>query len=482
MAMVSWSKLTYYRRLFLGLVAYSVVLVGSFAVFQYYREKDFKAKELNARLQIINDRVLEDLMKRDSVNLPSAVCPHSFEGLRISIINTEGRVLHDNSLDTLPVNSHLGRKEISEALKKGEGYTIRRHSQSTGQTYFYSAKRRGDYIVRSAVPYSVSLHQLLSADYGFLWFMLGMTGIMCLIGYFAVRRIGINIDRLNRFAEKAERGERIVAGEAFPNDELGEISGNIIRLYSRLQQAISDRDKEHRQALHQEQEKIRIKRELTNNISHELKTPVAAMQVCLETLISHPDMAVEKRNEFITRCFRSCQRLSQLLIDMASVTRLEEGGEKIISGAVEISEIITEVCEEFAIEAKEKGVTIHNNVSYNSTIPGNAELLTSVFQNLLSNALAYAGASEISLSYKEVADRLIITVADNGSGVSEEHLPRLFERFYRVDKGRSRRAGGTGLGLSIVKNAILWHKGTIKVENQRSGGLLFTISLPKFSS
>ena len=253
MVMASWTKLTYYRRLFIGLVAYSAVLVGSFAIFQYYREKDFKAEELNARLQIINDRILEDLSDTDSVHISTAIQPHSFDGLRISIINTEGKVLHDNSLDSLPGSNHLGRKEIADAMKNGEGYTIRRHSESTGQNYFYSAKRRGEYIVRSAVPYSVTLHQLLSADYGFLWFTLGMTALMCLIGYFAVRRIGIHIDRLNRFAEKAERGEQIFDSEPFPHDELGEISANIIRLYARLQQAIADRDKEHRQALHHEQ-------------------------------------------------------------------------------------------------------------------------------------------------------------------------------------------------------------------------------------
>lgn len=476
--MASWTKLTYYRRLFIGLVAYSAVLVGSFAIFQYYREKDFKAEELNARLQIINDRILEDLSETDSVHIPSAIQPHSFEGLRISIINTEGKVLHDNSLDSLPGSNHLGRKEIADAMKNGEGYTIRRHSESTGQNYFYSAKRRGEYIVRSAIPYSVTLHQLLSADYGFLWFTLGMTALMCLIGYFAVRRIGIHIDRLNRFAEKAERGEQIFDSDPFPHDELGEISANIIRLYARLQQAIADRDKEHRQALHQEQEKIRIKRELTNNLNHELKTPVAAIHVCLETLISHPDMQPQKRDEFIMRSFRASERLSQLLADISSITRLEEGGANIVSVPVVIADIAAEVCEEFAVTAAEQNVVLRNNIRRGAPIPGNAALLASVFRNLIGNALAYSGASEIVLDCKDLANRLVITVDDNGCGVPPEHLPRLFERFYRVDKGRSRQAGGTGLGLSIVKNAVIWHGGTVRVENRRCGGLRVTFTLP----
>lgn len=118
----------------------------------------------------------------------------------------------------------------------------------------------------------------------------GVTVLMCIIGYFVTRRVGLHISRLRLFAEKAERGERIYDTEPFPHDELGDISNHIVRLYARLQQAITDRDREHRSALHEEQEKIRIKKQLTNNINHELKTPVAAMQVCLETLIDHPDL------------------------------------------------------------------------------------------------------------------------------------------------------------------------------------------------
>lgn len=128
-------------------------------------------------------------------------------------------------------------------------------------------------IVRSAVPYSVSLREVLAADWEFLWFMLGVTLLMSIAAYFTTRRLGHNITRLNEFAERAERGERIDERETFPHDELGDISNHIIRLYARLQRTTADRDREHALALHEEQEKIRIKKQLTNNINHELKTP-----------------------------------------------------------------------------------------------------------------------------------------------------------------------------------------------------------------
>ena len=111
---------------------------------------------------------------------------------------------------------------------------------------------------------------------------------------------------------------------------------------------------------------------------------------------------------------------------------------------------------------------------------GNASLLASVFRNLIGNALAYSGGSRIDIRLlAEDDDTVALSVADDGCGVAEEHLPRLFERFYRVDKGRSRRAGGTGLGLSIVRNAVTWHDGDIAVENRRDGGLLFRFTLKR---
>lgn len=475
------SKLTFHRSLFVGLLVYSWLLVGCFAVFQYHRERKYKAGELNAQLQLINDRILYDMAERGGVYDPRSATPHPFDELRVSIIGRDGKIVYDNSLEFFPDNSHLDRKEIAEALAKGEGFAARRLSQSTGETYFYSAKR-GDngYIVRTAVPYSSPLQLFLQADYGFVWFMVGVTVLMCIIGYFVTHRVGQHISRLRLFAEKAERGERIYDTEPFPHDELGDISNHIVRLYARLQKAITDRDREHRSALHEEQEKIRIKKQLTNNINHELKTPVAAMQVCLETLMSHPGLSEEKRMEFIRRCYDNNQRLRRLLNDVSIITRMEDGGNVITRETVMLDEIITDVCDELEPAAAEKGMEIINDVGKGIKVKGNPVLLMSVFRNLIDNALAYSGGTRVAIRESARPDgSVIITVADNGRGVGEEDLPRLFERFYRVDRGRSRQSGGTGLGLSIVKNAVLWHGGEISVANRREGGLIVRMRLPR---
>lgn len=474
--MASVFKLTYHRRLFLGLLAYSWLLLGCFAVFQYTREKHFKAEELNVRLQTVNDAILENMEGPGDLPHPTIQLPPD---IRVSVIGHDGKVVYDNSLDSLPGTNHLDREEIVAAINKGEGYALRRHSESTGNTYFYAAKSGDKYIVRSAMPYSVTLHQLLSADYAFLWFMLVVTTLMSLAGFFATRRIGRYVERLSDFAKKAERGDRIYDAQPFPHDELGDISNHIVRLYAKLQQAVADRDRQHKIAIWQEREKIRIKRELTNNINHELKTPVAAMQVCLETLIDHPDMGADKRNEFLARCYQANSRLSQLLSDVSVITRIEDGGDNIVREPVDVGMIVAEVCGELGDVAAEKGIAISDNIGVGCIVDGNASLLTSVFRNLIDNAIKYSGGTMVTLSAQPGQGGMIVfRVADNGSGASPEHIERIFERFYRVDKGRSRQVGGTGLGLAIVKNAVLWHGGSISAANLRTGGLEFTFTLP----
>lgn len=476
---MSGTKLTYHRRLFLWLAGYSLLLVGCFVVFQYNREKEFKADKINAQLQLINVYIINELEKGISIEDIPLDDFHSFNDLRISVIDPAGTVAYDNTLDTLPSSNHLSRREIAKAVVTGSGYTVR-HSESNGNTYFYAANK-GDngIIVRTAVPYTLSLNSLLRADYGFLWFMGFVTVVMCLLGYFATRRLGQHISRLNSFAECAEKGEKICDTESFPHDELGEISSHIVRLYARLQQALWERDREHSTALHEQKEKERIKKQLTNNINHELKTPVAAIQLCLETLKSHPDLNQEKRMEFIDRSLSNSDRLKKLLADVSLITRMEDGSAAIEMVPVNLADVIKDVVTETMPIARQKGFDIDIDLSGDMSLQGNRAMLESIFHNLIDNAVAYSGGNLITVRLTETDNgKTIITVADNGNGIAEEHLPRIFERFYRIDKGRSRAAGGTGLGLSIVKNAVLLHHGTIIVKNRPDGGLLFKITFP----
>lgn len=481
MAMAFLSKVTYPQRLFLWLLGYSVLLVGCFVVFQYNREKEFKAAEMNTRLQLINTYILTELGDGHDIKEINLRDFHPFEDIRVSVIADNGKIIYDNSLDSLPGNNHIGREEIREALAAGSGYTVRRHSESTGDYYFYSAtKGDGGYIVRTAVPYSLSLSALLRADYSFLWTMGIIALVMCVLGYFATRRVGEHILRLNKFAENVENGTRISDTEPFPDDELGAISNHIVRIYARLQQANAARDAEHRAALHEQLEKERIKKQLTNNINHELKTPVASIKVCVETLMEHRSLSEEKQVLFLERCMANVERLQRLLADVSLITRMDDGSASILKERVDLAQIIASVVEERQIIAAARGIAIENDVRGALPMTGNPALLEAVFNNLLDNAIAYSGGSVVRIVeiYRDDV-RIVLSVSDNGTGVPDVHLPRLFERFYRIDKGRSRAAGGTGLGLSIVKNAVMMHGGSISVENLSAGGLEFRITLSR---
>ena len=482
MATVSKLRLSYHRRLFLLLLGISWVLVGCFVVYQYGREKYFKIERLDARLQLLNLRLLDELSAGVGPDSLMAQCAANFPGLRLTILDRNGRVHFDSRSDTARLANHLDRPEVRTALVNGTGYTLERISESTHEHYFYSAMRGDSLIVRTALPYNVELSEVLAADRSFLWFMLGVTLLMSVAGYFATRRLGHNIVRLRDFAERAERGEVIDEQERFPHDELGDISNNIIRLYARLQKTTAERDRQHELMLHEEQEKIRIKKQLTNNINHELKTPVAAIQGYLETLQANPGIDAAKRQVFIEKSLAQTSRLRQLLTDVSLITRMDEGSQLIGKEHVVLNDIIADIAADIQLLPPERRLRVHCDFPRPLEIYGSPSLLSSVFRNLADNATAYSSGRDIFIRLlDEDAESYTISFADNGIGVEEEHLPHLFERFYRVDKGRSRKMGGTGLGLSIVRNAIAIHGGTITALNRPQGGLEFRFTLRKRS-
>lgn len=482
--MVSAIKLSFHRRLFVMLIAFSWSIILCFIGFQYLREKQYKSDYLSLQLQLYNRHLLE-AVEQDGEPHEAYIDTHQkpFDNLRISIITLSGKVVYDNMLPVDSLDNHRMRPEVADALKKGSGYHIGRQSTSDGLEYFYSATRGKGLIARTAIPYSASLRELLQADWTFLGVMISISLGMSVLAYFVTRRLGKNMERLNRFAAKAEKGEAFDEEEPFPNDELGSISNHIVRLYGQWQQTIKDRDLAHEAALREEKEKIRIKRQLSNNINHELKTPVASIGVCLETLLSGISLTEEKRQELIERCYAHNERLRRLLNEVSLITRMEDGSALISKEKVVINDMLEEIVDELEIMSEDGGMRLHTDFHEEVVIEGNLSLIGSIFRNLTENAIAYSEGKNIFISLiKNNETECCIRFEDDGVGVEEKQLPRLFERFYRVDKGRSRQKGGTGLGLSIVKHAVLFHGGFIVASNRPGGGLRFDFSLRKQSS
>lgn len=473
-------RISYHKRLFWVLLAFSWCIILCCVGFQYKREKEYKQELISTQLRLYNQFILEvyenGFVLQEYIDLQEL----PFEGLRISVISLSGEVLYDNTLSVNLLDNHLNRPEITEALRNGIGYHIQRQSTSDGREYFYFATRGDNVIVRTAIPYSSSLRELLEAEWDFLFFMILISLVMSILAYFATRRLGETIERLNRFAAKAEKGERFDEDELFPNDELGAISNHIVKLYAQWQQTIKDRDVAYQNAIREEAEKIRIKRQLTDNINHELKTPVASIQVCLETLLSGIQLTEEKRQELIERCYTNNERLRHLLNDVSLITRMEDGSQLITKESISINQIIDEIAGELILMPREEQFTLHTQFDEQVVIKGNLSLIGSIFRNLTENAIAYSGGKNVYITLVENNSQYCqIRFEDDGSGVDEQNIPRLFERFYRIDKGRSRQMGGTGLGLSIVKHAVQFHGGTITASNRKQGGLRFDFTLQK---
>lgn len=230
----------------------------------------------------------------------------------------------------------------------------------------------------------------------------------------------------------------------------------------------------------QTEKESRIRRELTQNISHELKTPVASILGYTDTILDNPQMDEQTRQQFIERTHAQAQRLTALLQDLSTLNRMDYATDVLSMERVDISAMMADIVEETALAVASKRMQLKNCLPQDVSIDGNWSLVYSIFRNLVDNAINYAGeGTTMELSAVDKGNCWAFTFKDNGVGIAEKHLPHIFERFYRVDKGRSRSMGGTGLGLAIVKNAVLLHGGQITVTNISSGGLQFDFTLKK---
>lgn len=467
-------RIKFSTKIFLSVIVLFLTFAICIIAFQFKRERTYKIDLLDTQLQDLNLRIYDEISDKavtDSLirKISSYLYP---EKPRVTIIDKNGTVIYDSENKTT-MSNHRDRHEIKEAVSKGKGYTISRRSQTTSIKSFYSATyfKDKEIIIRSSLPYDINLSKILQTDSRYLWGSIILMIIIIYLFYIYTNKIGKVISQLKNFAKQAEENKDIENLRiSFPNNELGEISNHIVELYSKIKKS--------------EEDKTRLKRQLTQNISHELKTPVSSIKGYLETIVTTPNITDETRDQFINRCYNQAIRLSSLLNDISTLTRMDEATEQYEQSELSLLKLLETIEAECALQLKEKDMKFYSLISPQTVVWGNYSLIYSIFRNLTDNAIAYAGTGS-SITVKcmsQTEDRYVISFSDNGVGVDESHLPHLFERFYRVDKGRSRKLGGTGLGLAIVKNAVLFHGGSIYARRAETGGLEFIFTLPKYDN
>lgn len=574
--------MTLNRRIFLYFFSTFFLLTAAITFFQYQREKEFRTEQLDQLLSTYNNIIYHYISNNNqsAESLSSIIRNFPDSELRITLIDSVGKVIYDNSVKNPSLlDNHYNRPEIVQARDSEIGKSIRL-SSTTKINYYYLAHKHARFYIRTALPYNLNMSTMLKANTLFLYFM-SLVLLVAVIALFLItRNFTSSIDRLRKFTLKVEKGEKIDTNILFPKDELGDLSRNIIQLYRKMDEAKDEvnheREKLSKHILISQEglgffsadkkeiltnryfiqyasvltdsqfnssEKIfnlpefkdindfiteslqneyltrkrvviekngkvfnircivfqdntfeisinditsqehenELKKQLTQNISHELKTPVSSIMGYMESILQNPEIDPERQRFFIERSFVQAQRLSSLLQDISMLNKIDESKQLFEREDCDVAETINDVINDVQLQIEEKNCIVVKN--YNKPLPlkGNRSLLYSIFRNLMDNALSYAGENltfEINC-YREDDYFYYFLFSDNGIGIPEEHFSKIFERFYRIDKGRSRKIGGTGLGLSIVKNAVLYHKGNISAKMSPSGGLSFVFSLRK---
>ena len=219
--------------------------------------------------------------------------------------------------------------------------------------------------------------------------------------------------------------------------------------------------------------------EFVSNASHELKTPLATMKILIESLIYQPDMQGELRTEFLTDINAEINRLSSIVSDLLTLVQVDAHSMRLDREKMSLSAVVKETIHRLEPMADKRGQTVALSLDDSGDMYADKSKLRQVVYNLLDNAIKYTQeGGRINLSVTRVGRDIVLTVADNGAGIKPEHLPHVFDRFYRIDKARSRDSGGTGLGLSIVRQIVLLHGGNIRALSEEGKGSTFIVELP----
>jgi two-component system, OmpR family, phosphate regulon sensor histidine kinase PhoR len=468
--------ITYVVLIVLGVLAVSIL--SSWQINKYLDGRI--ANTLRSQANLVATLFEGGKLRADSTDTTDQELRHvaGVLGVRLSVIRSDGTVVFDSDVprdSAATVENHGHRPEVVQARAEGIG-TDRRLSHTVGQEFIYIARKivsptlgpLDSSFVRVALP----LTEVAIVDdrvQKIVWAVGLLTVLIsAAVSYQLSKRITRPILGLVRTAEQIRQGNLEERASGTSRDEIGALANALNAMAETLSGDISRMKK-----LEQ------VRSEFLANVSHELRTPIFSIQGFLETLLDGAvdDPAVNR--EFLERAHRQATRLNTLLNDLIDISRIESGDMKMSFRYFAVAELLDPAVEEVQEAAQKKKIRLTCTITPpGKDVYGDRERLKQVLINLLDNAVKYTdegGRVECRAIYQ--GDRCLIEVEDNGSGIGEQHLERIFERFYRVDHDRSRDAGGTGLGLAIVKHIVEAHGSRVSVRTSVGKGSTFSFTL-----
>jgi signal transduction histidine kinase len=384
---------------------------------------------------------------------------------RATIIDQSGEVLADTESDPQLMENHSARPEFQAALH-GQVLVVQRFSHTRGMEYLYAAAPSNRGAVRLAYPLEELARTAAQVRRKLLLASLLAVVIATIIAALFAQIGALRLKRILDFAEQVASGD-LSARLPVTQDELGQLAKALNRTAGTLEETFSELRR-------MEQSR----RDFMANVSHELRTPLTAIQGFTETLLED-EYTPEQRREFLSIIQRNSLQMSRLTADVLQLAKVEHGEIQFQFGPVSAAQLVHRAASEWQEAAAAKGATIVTEQIAPRSVLADEAAIMQVFANLIENALKYgAPATRVEIGAKERAEGVEFFVRDFGEGIPKEHHARLFERFYRVDKARSREAGGTGLGLAIVKHIVLSHCGSVRVESSSGAGSTFAFTLP----
>lgn len=462
-------------KLFFPLVGLLWLIIGITIFYFVSHEKQRQKENLENRLLNVNNTVVGayergvDLQKTvDFIRLFTNNT--TLDPLRITVYDDDGVMIADNPEATIVLYDGDGKMkpELAALWDDCGNATVRDMAYDDKESMIcYRESPDGRIHSFAALPYEGEVIDFLRID-PMVWIVVILLGLVSSVSaYFGVRALCRNVYTLRDFA-RAVSSDNLpddIDSWQFSKDELGDVSRDLLALY--------------REKIHAQQEKIYHERQIGMNISHELNTPVGIIKGYLDAVMNDADMPEETRRRFLRRAQQNTDRLTTLVGDVGMVMRLQENQGRVAVAPIDFHHMALRLAEDVRQGHMADGMEFDFEIPEKCVVLAHEPLLANALLNLVYNAAKHSGGTRMSLSWlREEDGRHFFAFADNGSGVDEEHIGRLFDLFYRVDPGRSRKSGGPGLGLPLVRRIITAMGGSITVENIPTGGLRFTFSLP----